>query len=364
MTPFKQYLNEGKFRDSLSLDHLADVPMFSIFKDKGIEIDDVTLHDVMEAFKLAKKRINKMGFSSMHVNAVFRTYDPVKERNVLGMAQGNPEAGRSFKKLKSISLSSKHLKQLDTNYAIAFKKLVNTIVHEWGHIWMFNNGRTFRNAVKQYHEALVHSNIDKINLDYGDPIKVMKGIYDHLIYTTLPNLSKRPKKLAIVQDNVQNILLDKLEAFGKYAWAIDMDLIKRYANRIGTILVHDANNPSKAYRQLRALNMEKVFGDEIRKQAQYVALKKDPNVRQQLSDMVNFTGAYGLSNPDETWATALESFFKLDPYHRKRIFELMQTRPEPRLDSMGRLQPNARIQKHIKAKQREFLKNTTIDDLK
>jgi hypothetical protein len=237
MIPFKQYLEEGKFRDSPKLIHKLDVPMFSIFLEQrqGDYGDDFTWGDISEAFKMAKKRINKMGLPSMHVNVVFKDY-PEDESHVGGKAHGNPEASPKYKKLKSISLSKKFLYGLDNNYNVTMNKLIPTIVHEWSHIWMFNNGKAFRNAIKQYHEALIMSNVDKV-----------KG----------------------ATSGIERL--------------------------------------------------------------------------QQLSDMVNFTGSYGLTDPDEAWATALQKFFQLHSYHRQRILELMQVRGPREI-------PNSRMQKHLKDK--------------
>ena len=238
MKTFKDYMiGEGVFRKSSKLIHKMDVSMFSIFleKEQGDFGDDFLWSDVAEAFKMAKKRINKMGFPSMHVNVVFKNYSE-DESHVGGKAHGNPEASPKYKKLKSISLSKKFLYGLDNNYNVTMKKLIPTIVHEWAHIWMFNNGEAFRNAIKQYHEALIMSNVDKV-----------KG----------------------------------------------------------------ATN-----------GIERL---------------------QQLSDMVNFTGAYGLTDPDEAWATALQKFFQLHPYHRQRILELMQVREPRKL-------PNMRMQRHLQNK--------------
>lgn len=239
MKPFKDFyiLTEGgKFRKSSKLIHKLDLPMFSVFLESkdGDYGDDFTWSDVSEAFKMAKRRIDKMGFPSMHVNVVFKDY-PEDESHVGGKAHGNPESSPKYKKLKSISLSKKFLYGLDNNYSMTMKRLIPTIVHEWAHIWMFNNGQAFRNAIKQYHEALVMSNVDNI----------------------------------------------KSATSG-------MDRLK------------------------------------------------------QLSDMVNFTGAYGLTDPDEAWATAIQGFFKLHPYHRQRILELMQERSPREL-------PNMRMQQHLKS---------------
>lgn len=239
-------ISEGKFRDSSKIIHIMNLPMFSIFvdsKNNDIIPDDDMWELVADAFKTAKQRIDKIGFPSMHVNAVFLQY-PTKEFHVGGKAYGNPESPPKHKKLKHISLSTRFLDMLQTNYNGGYNLLVKTIVHEWAHIWMFNKGESFRNAMKQYYDALISSNENTIDL------------------TSIETKDTARKQLA----------------------------------------------------------------------------------RKLISDLINFTGSYGLTNPDEAWATAIEKFESLHPYHRKRIFELMQTNEPRQL-------PNKRLQKHIKQSQ-------------
>jgi len=341
MITFKQYLEEGRFRESPKLIHKLDVPMFSIFLDSwdADNSDETTWGDVSEAFKIAKKKINKMGFPSMHTNVVFKDYGP-KELTTLGKAHGNPESSPKHKKLKSISLSKKLLHGLENNYSVIMNKLILTIVHEWAHVWMFNNGKEFRNAVKQYHEALTQSNIDKIPYKYEDPDRIFQTFYNRLYSQTQNTYTKKQNiKLVNIQNNVENILLDVLNDFGMYALAIDSEIIKKYANTIGKIVYNNLTIPNEIPKQIEALNLEKVFGDIVKNETQRRIMKRD-DVRKQLSDLVNFTGAYGLKDPDETWATALEKFNALHPYHRQRIFELMQVRGPREI-------PNSRMQKHL-----------------
>lgn len=222
MIPFKQYLEEGKFRASPKLIHKFDLPMFSVFVESkyGDHYGERVWENISRAFKLARNKIGAIGFPSMHVNVVFRTF-PVGNFS-MGMAHGNPSDSPKRKKLKHISLNTKLLRILSTDESPdLINDIRDIIIHEWAHIWMFNNGAAFRTAVSQYHEALVMSNLDK-----------------------LPT-------------------------------GID---------------------------------------------------RTDSRVLQQLSDMVEFTGGYGLKSPDEAWATAIDGFESLPSYHRQRILRLMQTR--------------------------------------
>lgn len=346
MKTFKDFyiLNEGRFRDSNKLTHIMDVPMFSIFTEPkyGEYINSSEINSNLKtALEVAKTRIQKMGFPSMHVNVVFQDTP-----GAFGVASGNPEARKHS--LRHIDMNRRFLDHLlFANHRGLDKynpdQMISTLVHEWGHIWMYNNGQKFRNAVKQYHEALTHSNIDKVPHRYEDPIRIFQDFYNRLGYQIQNNyLKKQNVKLINIQDNIETFLLDVLNAFGMYALAIDRGVIKKYSNIIGEIVFNNLQTPHEILKQIRELDLEKVFGNIVKQETQRSLLKKT-DICKQLSDMVNFTGAYGLKNPDETWATAIQKFGTLDPYHRKRILELMQVRGP-------REAPNKRMQKHLKSK--------------
>lgn len=360
MISFKEYIiREGKFKDSNKIIKLGDYPMFTVYIKKGDNISsDIMSYKkyekfMKEVFTISRDEIYKMGFSKMHSNVLFD-----ETPGDYGKAQGRTDTKIGSKKLKTILLNKKFLRtDLSGRTGYNWDQLVPTIVHEWAHLWMFNNGKEFRDAVKQYHEALVHSNIDKIPLNTANPFTTMQLFYDRVLHQIQNQYIKKQNiKISNIQDNIHNILLDVLGKFGNWAYLIDNEIIKKYSNTIGKIIYNSLNDPYSIGPQIKALNLEKVFGDIVKYGTQD-QISKNESVRKKLSDMVKYTGAYGLKNPDETWATALEKFQELDPYHRKRIFELMQINEPRQL-------PNKRMQKHNKAKQTEFLKNVSLDDLK
>jgi hypothetical protein len=334
---------------------VSDYPMFSVFISKDI-MENMDRDRFMNynkkkevfklAFEIARKRITHMGFPSMHVNVVFR-HTP----DAYGLAHGGPDASRTYRrKSKSISLNQKFIDYIsnptEENLRYSFGTLVDTIVHEWAHIWMFNNGKAFRDAIKDYHEALTHSNIDKISSNYVNsetPRRVFKRFYNVLYKTIVDDYMKKQSiELKEIQIDVRNILIHNLNDFGKYALTINLEVIKKYSDVIAGIVYNNLQTPNKIPTQVENLNLEKVFGDIIEQETQSSVMKRE-DVRKQLSDMVRFTGSYGLTNPDEAWATAIQKFNVLHPYHRKRILELMQVRGP-------RETPNKRMQKHKKIK--------------
>jgi len=155
MIPFEKfyYLQES-FRKSKKVKHLYDVPMFSIFAhndliwsdqfkhpmDVNIELDTKRVRNV---FAEARKRINKMGFPSMHVNVVFKDLSKEVNRNT-----GGGVGGYAHRSGKYMSIDYDHFLDGSGDWPI------RVIVHEWAHLWMFNNSKGFKKAVQEYYQKI------------------------------------------------------------------------------------------------------------------------------------------------------------------------------------------------------------------
>ena len=145
------HLREAKFRESKKVEHLYDLPMFSIFIKEDLLsnpefIDEeikilVNTKRVRNMFKEARNIITKLGFPSMHANVLFE--DLSKDINPHTNIEGGV-GGYAHKQGKYMSLD---LSTLTTNL----------IVHEWAHLWMFNNTKAFKSAVKEYYKHLQDS---------------------------------------------------------------------------------------------------------------------------------------------------------------------------------------------------------------
>jgi len=361
MITFKHYIiREGKLKDSKKVLKLGDYPMFTVFIAKGDNISERLMaykeneDYYSKAFELARERITRLGLPSMHVNVVFKDTP-----DAYGLAHGNPDTKTSV--VRSVSLSVRFIdfgsRPSMDNIKYSFSALVDTIVHEWAHMWMFNNGKAFRDAIKQYHEALVYSNIDKIPYNYGDTERIFTTFYKDiaiLFKTYKFNLKENPQYMSLksVRKDMQRIFLDTLNEYGMYALAVDKDVLNPYIDKISDIVYHNVGkNPKSVFKYIEGLNLEKVFEGQIKQETQR-SISKRSDIRKQLSDMIRFTGAYGMTNPDEAWATAIEKFKILDPYHKKRIRELMRVKGSRNL-------PNRRIKKY----KRQNLNTQTLDDL-
>lgn len=353
MISFKDYiLREGKFKDSDKINKLADYPMFSVYLDLDLGIGGANYYtklflvnqDIVEqCFSDARTRIQKMGFPSMHANVVFKNMNKSvgqdATRFVAGLAHGNPEADKHYKSLKSIGLNYQFLKGVVMRPEKYAPKLTETLIHEWAHVWMFNNGKAFRNAVKSYHEALLHSNIDKLPYKYfdKDPKEIFKR-YNNYLLSLFSTIQKTPMDYKKVINKSLRTYINKI---GNLSIIIDLSRIDYIADIIAKIFEAglNANDYNYVRDSINNLDMSRLFGNEIKHTIQSGLVKRS-DVKEKLAKLIKFTGAYGLTDPDETWAALLQYFDTLEPYHKKKIFELMQVR-EPRET------PNKRMQKHL-----------------
>lgn len=148
MISFKEYflLREAKFAQSKKVIPVIKLPMFTVYLFKD-DVDKVNgmyeLKHIMEnACIEARQIITKMGFPSMHSNVLIK--DLSKEVN---WVSGGGVGGYAYRKGKYMTVA------LDSINKPSY--LLKAIVHEWAHLWMFNNSQGFKKAVKGYYDTLL-----------------------------------------------------------------------------------------------------------------------------------------------------------------------------------------------------------------
>jgi hypothetical protein len=184
MLSFNQfyYLEESRFRDRKNQIHLMDVPMFSIFIDKDLEQTESTK---LESYKnilnracaQARNKIHKLGFSSMHANLVIRDLSGNVNKNT-----GGGVAAYAHRKGKYMSISKEMIKHGEY--------LVDIIVHEWAHLWMYNNSKSFKLAVKEYYNLLKDYYIE------SEPRKLTREEKDRIEAAWITTFPKSIERLA------------------------------------------------------------------------------------------------------------------------------------------------------------------------
>lgn len=211
MNSFKQFYNEGVIGDRSDNVKIADWPMFTVYygldswHDEGYKLFKRREYGdrLYKLFAAARRHLTKLGFPSMHVNVIISN---IKNNTTFGgvaagSAFGNPAASRKNSRYMRINkeIVGGALYSGDTNLA---KTVVRVIVHEWAHLWMFNQGKAFRDAVTQYWEALYYSNIDNTPTsnkykDIGMPESLRGHVHDMIksdqkVLAELAKLLKHP----------------------------------------------------------------------------------------------------------------------------------------------------------------------------
>ncbi len=324
-------LNEGgRFRDSPNLKHEKDYPMFSIFTDRRDPefeettqaVDDNSIK-LQNAFWTARREINKIGFPSMHANVVFRTVDDDFSGSAMGSSDyptSKPKERAKRRLLKHMELNKNFLYNIDEHY----QTLVDVIVHEWSHLWMFNHGLEFRRAMDQYHEALINSNIDKVK---PDPSLIDLAAFNSSLVKHISDYKKNDNE-GVLSQAISNGLDDTLQALGPFYKYVPQTFIDNTAQAIVNKIAQNSARPAaQVAKVIMGMGIEPHIKNFLAKD-----LKVDPNkkigdkIKGHIAKKVNFPSAYGLQDSDETFAVAIEKFNQLDPYHKKRIVELMQVR--------------------------------------
>ncbi len=209
MIKFNEYLlvEGGVFRSSQKLVHMVDLPMFSLFYDKGLggtfNMFASTMDDELKnIFQQARTRIQKMGFPSMHSNVVFKNLNKASEMRIrktrtVGTAHGNPKYKR--KSIDSEGKAPLRYMELDADFIYdldnpsEYERLISAIVHEWAHLWMFQNTKSFRQAVMDFYNELYQQ--------HSPGAKPIKFILDKQTKESVANLVNWTKSYGMGSDD-------------------------------------------------------------------------------------------------------------------------------------------------------------------
>ena len=150
-------LNEEKISKYKNMQHLVDVPMFSVYVTNTVKNDSrlnklIDVDDIKRKCEAARNEIHRIGFPSMHANII------IDDISVNYSSNANA-AGLAIQYKKFMVVDVEHIN-------------VNVIVHEWAHLWMFNKPKDFKKSVNSVYDSLMGVSINKIkNITYDDVIK-------------------------------------------------------------------------------------------------------------------------------------------------------------------------------------------------
>ena len=186
MKPFSNYYNlleAARQKFSQQYDLLFNAPMFSVYistslKDKIHELDVDTLSqkyyldflyngdtptkeidysNLEESFRRARTNILKIGFPAMHANVLLGTID---DKDV---SPQNRSGVRGFAHVE------KRFIHINMDMIPDGNTLTRVIVHEWAHLWEFNNSAQFKQALKEFYKGKVSQNsgVDKVMKNFN-----------------------------------------------------------------------------------------------------------------------------------------------------------------------------------------------------
>lgn len=202
MLRFKDFylIREGKFSKSSKVYHLLTLPMFTVYVLRD-DLDKLSEYPQFEnviknACAEARRILTKIGFPSMHANILLT--DLSKEVNHLTGAAGEV-AGYAVRKSKYM--------QVDINQILNQDFLTSIIIHEWAHLWMYNNSNGFKTAVKVYYNFLLNENRNKLSLPdvtltQEDSDRVFKVMSKNWIPTINRLFSKTSKSETVLNDYI------------------------------------------------------------------------------------------------------------------------------------------------------------------
>lgn len=250
MISFKNFFNnllfEGSVKSYKNFIHLADLPMFSIFFDKSIlENQELMQFTVIKRMKTpegveqflehfgdhlksilreAQSSLGKIGFTRMHSNLVFVDTSKSVNQNtgVTGDVAGYARTDKHYMAINMMHFIN--------NYRTNPDVISNTIIHEWAHLWFFQNSKAFKKSVDDLYSNLVLSkeNLIKnpeISKEYDNKFSIKIIDFwksyvvriEELINTTLL------KKIDIDEKNV-NLIPHSLTFRGKLKNDLNYDL--------------------------------------------------------------------------------------------------------------------------------------------
>ena len=330
--------------------HLVDLPMFSWFAHanmENVEFDmAATLPKLKQISLEAQKRLGKIGFPSMHVNVVIKE---IKEEHpmagygvVPAEAMGAPGAKGQPRDIKYINVNHDLIRDYGNGDSGLDEYVVNMLVHEWAHVYMFNKPKQFAQAVTQLfnqaknltYEQLLEMpaprfNLLKLEIDRKAAQEGFSKVVNdgcESIWNSHESIQLRKSKAGLMQIAKQffqlysQYLVDMFTAnkrrVGKLAKA---DITKAAKTLTNQHITSNIKTPNLGlhipFRVISAL----IAADDFRRQD---TLEND-NMRHFATHVSEWPTDYGLFDSDEFWATAMEFFFQLPPNYQKQIIKLI-----------------------------------------
>jgi hypothetical protein len=206
MLTFQNYysLNENRFRQRKNQAHIIDLPMFSVFVGENAmesysQNENEYKENLKKACAEARNKIHKLGFPSMHANILIKDLSDKVNQNTEGGV-----AGFAYRKGKYMEVDKKYV-EVSSDY------LVNIIVHEWAHLWMFNNSKQFKRAVYEYYKLLKNYALETSpkQLSKNESGELQRKIFEDVIPVWKEAIKYITSSNGIFKNEIDDIIIKK-----------------------------------------------------------------------------------------------------------------------------------------------------------
>lgn len=251
MISFKNFFNnllfEGSVKSYKNFIHLVDLPMFSIFFDKSIlENQELMQFTVIKRMKTpegveqflehfgdhlksilreAQSSLGKIGFTRMHSNIVFVDTSKSVNQNT-GVTGDVAGYARRDKHYMAIDMS-----YFINNYRTNPDVISNTIVHEWAHLWFFQNSKAFKKSVQElYKDTVFNPQSLRGYTNYNIPKEAtaqlqeywnstIASLFEYICLKSLYNIKINDKSIGILKfailDDIKGVLKNNFQYHDK-----------------------------------------------------------------------------------------------------------------------------------------------------
>jgi hypothetical protein len=349
--------------------------MFSVFYETdlassiGLTNDElqhklkVNMNKIGSLLTSVKTELGRMGFPSMHANLVIADLSEITNTNtgIVGGVGGIAYGDRRYMKIDYAT------------FMLLNDEAKRVIVHEWAHLWMFGHSKEFNTAIKKLYEEIIKSVPSKMKHEeiFKRQIIRIKMLVDYSINALAKNVYIKSLIMGrevdeddartAISDTILNVIIKSLKSVNVNDEMIEkireelsvysdnlmddfydhmIDNMQDEPDVVAEILDSEIQNNN--FGKIASAGMKVNVIDSILQKIKELYIKFNSkkyirkgemeklmvgnagtHFREYINKMINWYNAYGLSNPDELWATAVEGFFSLPMVHRKVIINLM-----------------------------------------
>jgi hypothetical protein len=335
MKTFKTFFLEDYrriFKKRKDITPIYDSLWFKFYIDNSIKLNKSQKKDILDKSQQISKEtfnhLSKIGFSKEKRNVILKDFS--KTKNVItGEIGGTAGNAMLFEGYIHIDINQILNNSVDLIYPI--------LVHEWAHLWMQNKSKALKSDIEDLYNLFVEyskESKDIKSIKFLDIIKNPKQVYD-LYNNEAIETYKKYIQIALNQIfqnrdlDSEEVIKELIKKFGEIK-SPKSDIFIKNKNFIESMITY-LNNQKRLYTSINfeplALGIAYLIFKH--KSAYYLSRNrlstpKSEFARDEANKLVRWISSYGMADPLELWATAIQYFDELPSDHKKRIVEIIQ----------------------------------------